>query len=211
MSERLRPLFFLAAIAGASYYVVDHRLAAGALHTVWKGAGVGLLALWAAGVARDRDGWLLAAVMALGAAGDVLLEVAGLRVGAVAFLGGHLVAIVLYLRHRRAVRAQGRAVALALLVATPLVSWLLSHDVGVALYASGLGAMAACAWMSRFPRGLVGLGVMLFVLSDWLIFARAGVLAGSVVPDLVIWPAYFGGQALIAWGVATALHEETRA
>src|SRR5687767_11964109 len=65
-----------------------------------KGAGVGFLALAAARSARDADGWLLAVVLALGATGDVLLEV-DFAAGAAAFALGHGVAILLYLRNRR--------------------------------------------------------------------------------------------------------------
>ncbi len=42
----------------------------------WKGAGVALLAVYAALKARNLDGWLICAVMAFGALGDVLLEAA---------------------------------------------------------------------------------------------------------------------------------------
>jgi uncharacterized membrane protein YhhN len=48
-----------------------------------------------------RQSRLLVAVMAFGALGDVLLETSGMTVGALAFLAGHVVAIVLYLRNRR--------------------------------------------------------------------------------------------------------------
>ena len=47
--------------------------------------------------------------------------------------------------------------------------------------------------------------MVLFVASDLLIFARLGPLAGSPLPGLLIWPTYFAGQALIAWGVVTVL------
>ena len=66
-----------------------------------KGAGVGLLAIAAACARASPDGWLLAAVLALGAAGDVLLEI-DFAAGAAAFAAGHVVAIMLYLRNRRA-------------------------------------------------------------------------------------------------------------
>jgi hypothetical protein len=36
-----------------------------------------------------------------------------------------------------------------------------------------------------------------------------GPLAGSVVPDLLVWPTYFGGQALIAWGGVMTLRATT--
>lgn len=208
--ERPRPLplFTAALVTGASYWFADGLIVPGPLQLIWKGAGVGLLAIWAASMARSRDGWLLAAVLALGALGDVLLEAAGLTVGAVAFLAGHIVAVVLYLRNRRQ-RLSGSqaAFAVALLIATPAISWLLSHDAGVALYAAGLGTMAATAWTSRFPRYRVGLGAVLFVASDLLIFARMGPLTGSVWPGQLIWPTYFAGQALIAWGVVATLEK----
>jgi uncharacterized membrane protein YhhN len=213
MSNRL--LFIAALIAGTSYYVVDHVLAPGTAAIVWKGAGVGLLALWAATQARDRAGWLIAAVLALGALGDVLLEVAGLTIGALAFLAGHLVAVGLYLAKRRAAGAADWVVAALVLIGTPVAAWLLPTDrsaaPGIALYATGLGAMAASAWLSRFPRNSVGLGALLFVISDLLIFSRIGPLSASPIPNLLIWPTYFGGQALIAWGVVATLDRTRRA
>lgn len=205
------PLFLAALLAGGSYLFADRLIAPGAAYVAWKGVGVGLLALWAALNARAFDGWLVAAVLALGATGDVLLETHGLTVGAVAFLAGHVVAVWLYRRNRR-LNPSGsqRALAIGLLVGTPFVSWLLTQDAGVTLYASGLGAMAGSAWLSRFPRYRVGIGAVLFVVSDWLIFARGGVLADSMLPKLLVWPTYFAAQALIAWGVVTTLAKGRR-
>ncbi|WP_188055010.1 lysoplasmalogenase family protein [Sphingosinithalassobacter sp. CS137] len=200
-------LFFAALAVGASYYANRWIGFEGVPAIVWKGGGVGLLALWAATLARRRDGWTIAAVLAFGAAGDVLLEAAGLTVGALAFLAGHLIAILLYLRHRE--RPLGIVALVAIAVAG--TAWLLpdarAEAPGVALYALGLGAMAGAAGISRFPV-IVPLGAALFVLSDLLIFARMGPLGGSELPGLLIWPTYFGGQALIAWGVVTRLRRE---
>lgn len=167
---------------------------------VWKGAGVALLALWAARRARSTDGWLIAIVLALGAAGDVLLEIAGLEVGAVAFLAGHVVAVALY--RRNGASWAGIVIGAA---AVAGAAWLILPGAGVAVYAIGLGAMAGGASGSRFARPFVALGAWLFVLSDLLIFARAGGLVSGVLPHLLIWPTYFDGQALIAWGVVTKL------
>jgi uncharacterized membrane protein YhhN len=77
---------------------------------------------------------------------------------------------------------------------------------GIACYAAGVGAMAGAASLGRFPR-IVAVGAWLFVVSDLLIVARLGPLAGSAIPDWLVWPTYFGGQALIAWGVVTAQAE----
>jgi len=203
-----RPILLVALVAGWSYYATHWIQVAPAIDTAWKGAGVGLLALWAAVQARSADGWLIAAALGLGALGDVLLETHGLTIGAIAFLAGHLVATLLYLRNREG--AVWQAVVIALAVAA--TAWSLPADrsaaPGIALYAAGLGAMFGSAAVSRFPQASVGLGAALFVLSDLLIFGRLGPLAQSPLPGLLIWPTYFAGQALIAWGVVRSLGNE---
>lgn len=205
-----RWLWWAAIAAGATYLPASWLLPAGPMITAWKGAGVALLALWAAQQARSLDGWLLVTVLTLGAAGDVLLEVSGLTTGALAFLAGHLVALALYARNLRPLswKADG-PIAFGRLLIIPVLAFVFPADrasaPGIALYAAGLGAMAAMAWLSAFPRSRVSLGALFFAVSDLLIFARLGPLAGSIIPDLLVWPLYFGGQALIAIGVASAL------
>lgn len=181
------------------------------LSTAWKGTGVGLLAVYAALNARSLDGWLLAAVMAFGALGDVLLETHGLITGALAFLAGHLTAIGLYLRNRRPDTAPRHLATAALIFVTITgVAYLLPPDragaAGIALYASGLAAMTACAFLSRFPRALVFAGALMFAVSDLLIFLRTGRPALDNFPmGLAVWGLYFGGQTLIALGVTRTL------
>ena len=202
----MRTILAAAILAGASYCVAAWLGWHGPAVTAWKGAGVALLALWAATCARSVDGWLLTAVMALAAAGDVLLDAVGMTAGAAAFLAGHLVAIVLYVRNRRATLTPSqRALGLVVAPLTVVAALAMTGDVSVAIYAAALGSMAATAWTSRFPRYRVGVGAMLFVASDLLIFSRAGPLAGSFAPTLLVWPLYFAGQALIATGVVATL------
>ncbi|MEI9850033.1 MAG: lysoplasmalogenase family protein [Sphingomonas sp.] len=114
--------------------------------------------------------------------GDILLETHGLTVGALAFLAGHLAAVCLYLRNRR----RPVAIALAVAAAVAVTAWLAPLDRaaawGIALYAAGLGLMAGTALTSRFPLHLVGLGALLFVFSDLMIFWRMGPLQGSPWP-----------------------------
>jgi uncharacterized membrane protein YhhN len=209
--NRVTTAVLIAAIAGGVSY-----LAAGAMdlsplvEVAWKGSGVGLLAVYAALRAKSGDGWLLAAVMAFGALGDVLLNLAGLIVGAVAFLIGHLFAITLYLRNRRPRLTRSQALlALVLVPATIVIAWLLPADragaPGIAFYAAVLALMAAAAWTSRFPRFVVGLGAVMFVLSDLLIFARLGPLSGAGWAGYGVWALYFGGQLLICLGVTRTL------
>ena len=204
-----RPWLLASLIAGISYYFVRDAAVPGLYLMAWKGAGVALLAGYALARHKGADSRQIALVMGFGALGDVLIELV-LEWGAVAFLIGHLIAIALYLRHRRAAPGLSqRAAGLALLLLVPLISFLLPADgaaaPGIALYASGLGAMAATAWTSSFPRCRVGLGAVLFVVSDLLIFARMGPLAQSALPDLLIWPLYYFGQLLICTGVVGEL------
>lgn len=210
-----RFVLYAAILAGVSYvgswFLVD--LPPG-WSTAWKGTGVSLLAIYALLQARTLDGRLLAVVMAFGALGDVLLETHGLITGALAFLAGHLVAIGLYLRNRRPALAEADwAVAAGLFVAITVVAYLLPPDrsaaPGIAFYASGLAAMTAAAWLSRFPRTLVAAGAIMFAVSDLLIFLRTGRPALDGFPmGLAVWGLYFGGQALIAVGVTRALRGE---
>lgn len=183
-----------------------------ALAIAMKGAGVGLLALAAALRARDTDGWLLAAVLALGTIGDVLLEIA-LAAGAAAFAAGHAVAILLYRRNRRPDADQKDwAVATLVLLAAAAVPGVLLQGrpeaVPFTAYALLLGAMAATAWLSRFSRGLVAVGALLFLASDMLIALRmASGLAGL---GASIWLLYYVGQLLIFLGVASSPSEMGR-
>lgn len=201
MPHRYDVLLVIAIVAATSYFVVPRDTVAPALIAMLKGSGVGFLALWAFLRTHDTDGRLIALALAFGAAGDALIEVAGLVAGAVAFLAGHIVAVWLYLTKRRA--ALGFALPIALTIA--VMAWLLPANRGMAmavtLYALALGAMTGTALTSRYPRALVGFGALLFAASDLLLFARMGPLRYSAMPDMLIWPAYFTGQLLIALGV----------
>ena len=203
----------LAILGGVSFLAANRFALPDAAMIVWKGSGVALLAVYAAMRARTLDGWLVAAVMALGATGDVLLETHGLITGAVAFLAGHLVAIALYLRNRRP-SLSGSQLLLPLLIipATVIVAYLLPNDragaPGIALYSAGLALMAATAWISRFPRLSVSLGALMFVASDLLIFARTGPLEHNPWIGFAIWALYFAGQLRICLGVVGTLAKQ---
>ena len=214
MNGMARMVFWAAIVAGTSDYFAHDLGATGPLAIVWKGAGVTLLAIWCAMQARSRDGWLIVAVMAFGALGDVLLETAGLTAGALAFVAGHVLAILLYFRNWRPHLTFSQRVLAVLVV--PLSVFIAASLVPpkdmipIAVYALFVSGMAAYAWTSRFPRYRTGIGAMMFLASDLLIFARMGVLAESSLPGMLIWPLYFGGQVLIAWGVTRTLAQDGR-
>jgi uncharacterized membrane protein YhhN len=202
-----RGLVALSLVFGLGYPLLWDHLPTPATSIAVKGAGVGLLALAAGSSARNRDGWLLALVLGLGATGDMLLEIS-LGAGAIAFAAGHSVAILLYRRHRRSDADQKDwAFAALILVAAAAVPGLLLQGRPEALpftaYALLLGAMAASAWLSRFPRGLAAAGALLFLASDMLIAVRMASDAAGLGPP--IWLLYYAGQLLIFLGVSTAL------
>lgn len=206
--DRLARWVLIASIIGGVSYV-----AAWGLHLppvqdlAWKGTGVGLLAVYAALKARSLDGWLLTAVMTFGVLGDVLLGV-NFIVGALAFLAGHAISLALYVRNRRQKMSRSQTwLAVLIIPATLALAWMLSDgDFGVASYATFLGAMAAMAWASRFPRFKVGIGALMFVASDLLIFGRMSHHVPDTLPiGLAVWGLYFFGQLLICMGVVGAL------
>ena len=194
----MNTLFIAALIAGGSYTLAAWENWGGPLSIAWKGAGVALLALWVLRSNSSREGRAMAAVLAFGALGDVLLAVS-LGMGAAAFLGGHLIATWIYTRHRAG------PIWIAPLVAAmvSIFGYTLSGSPLVAIYAAALGLMAGSATASSLPRQ-IAIGTGLFVLSDLLIFARFGPLAQSLLPTLLVWPLYFVGQALIATGAVRA-------
>ncbi|RKF23521.1 lysoplasmalogenase [Altericroceibacterium spongiae] len=198
------------AVALAFYY-----LRAGPMPELYllplKGAAVGLLAIYAFMRHSSADARLLVWVMAFGALGDMVLMI-DMEVAGWLFFGGHLLAMALYLRHRPAHLTRSRKiVAVALLLVTPLMCWLLPADRGVAssfgLYGLAMGGMAAAAWASDFPRYRVGAGAVLFVISHCLWIAGMGPLSGSMAQDIFVWPVYYLGQFLICTGVIQTLRK----
>jgi uncharacterized membrane protein YhhN len=203
-------LILLASIVAAGGYYFAREMALNPVALIaWKGAGVGLLAAYALLWREFADFRLLALIMALSAAGDMVLEV-NFQLGALCFLASHIAAIALYFRHRREAHSPSQKIAaVSLLLLTPAIAFLLPADrtlaSGVALYALPLGGMACAAWLSSFPRYRVGIGAVLFVISDLLILAEMGPLADSPLPGLLIWPTYYAGQFLICTRVASTL------
>ena len=90
-----------------------------------------------------------------------------------------------------------------------IAAFRMTASLGVALYAVALGAMAAAAQVSRFPRGWVGLGALMFMASDLLLLARDGLLGGAPWIGTAAWSLYFAGQALVCLGVVRSLRRDS--
>lgn len=204
-----RPWLLASLIAGISYFFVMDDPIGGRWLMLWKGAGVALLAMYAAQRGKGLDGALIALVMAFGAAGDVALE-ASFLIGGALFAVAHVIAIALYWRNRRESTTGSQKLAgLALLFVTPLIAGVMTFPLPnwqiATTYSALVGAMAAAAWTSRFPRYRVGIGAVLFVASDLLIFAAESGHMSRDETGWLIWPLYYGGQFLIATGVVQTL------
>jgi len=205
-----RPLLLASMAAALAYFVLRQSPLVPELWLVpLKGAGVGLLAIYAWLRFTDNDARLLTAMFVLAALGDMAIEWDFIA-GALLFFGYHMVAIGLYLRHpREAASGSQKAAAVTMLLATPAIFWLLPADRAMAwptaLYGFALGGMAGCAWLSAFSRYRVGIGAVLFLVSDLLIVAGMGPLMGERLHQWLIWPLYYLGQLLICLGLGQTL------
>lgn len=204
--------FLLASIAAA---IAFYYLRWGAWPELYlipvKGAAVALLAVYMWMRHSSPDARLMTWAFGAASLGDMAIEI-DRTAGGLLFFAYHVMALGVYLRNRReSLTPSQKWTAAAMLLLTPLIAWLLPADraqaVNLALYALALGAMAASAWASTFPRYRVGAGAGLFLLSDLLLAAELGPLQGSIVPQIVAWPAYYVGQLLIATGIAQTLRK----
>ena len=123
-----RPWLLLSLLASITYYFVSDAPIPGLYLMLWKGLGVGFLAVFAFVRHHSFDGRLIGGAMTLGAIGDMLIEI-DMIYGAVAFLIGHVIAIALYARHRRAsITFSQRLFALLLVPCVVLIAWALPID-----------------------------------------------------------------------------------
>ena len=206
-----RPWLLVSLAAALAFYVLRDDGLGGTWLILLKGSACAFLAIYALMRHSSTDARLLALYLALCAMADMALEL-WFVVGGGLFFAAHLAGISLYMNNRRKhVATSQKLLAALLLTGTPLICWLLSGDPAIGLYGLALGGMAAGAWASRFPRYRVGMGAVLFVISDFLIFAGMGPLEGSPAAQALVWPIYFLGQFLIATGVIRTLRGELKA
>jgi hypothetical protein len=198
----------LSIIAAAAYYFLQDSALGGIWVAAIKASAVGSLAIYALRRGQGPSAKLLALALGIAAFADAAIQFS-LEIGGLAFFAAHVAAIVLYLRYpRQQTSPSQKMLAVTLLIGTPLIAWLVSGSWHVGVYAVSLGGMAACAWMSRFTRYRVGLGAVLFVISDWLLFSRYGPWELGGYPEMGVWPIYYLGQFLIATGVVQTLRHE---
>jgi uncharacterized membrane protein YhhN len=181
-----------------------------ALRTLVKTAATGALAVLAY---LQGGGPLLAVALALCAIGDAFL--AGdpkrwLPFGLAAFLAGHLVYGLLFWRERGPAAAHFWVVAPLVALAAGAMLARLWDALGplkpaVIAYVLAIVAMVATSLLLPPLRWPATVGALAFMTSDAILsfdLFKGAKLAGSTrLTAWAVWFLYFGGQALIAWGM----------
>jgi len=179
-----------------------------------KGLAVAPLAVMAFRVLRKAersslDSHILASALALSCVGDVLLQLSFRRYffhALGAFLLAHIAYVLLFTRNwprpLRPSLAQVAFVVLVLAYDVMMFAWL-SSALGRLLvpglvYASALTAMTVSAILAGFPRPLVWIGALLFLISDSLL--ATGFKVRIPLAAFLIWPTYYLGQYGITIG-----------
>lgn len=222
MSHVISPILAGAALLAALTYwlLYCRRDDPGLTGAAVKAISTALLAaiLWTA-VVLGQGLWTIALGLTLGALGDWFLARRGeaaFLAGMAAFAAGHL-AYALGLWQRSAeigfdgINAIEAAALVALLILLASTEVWLAPQTGalrwpVRGYVGMIGAMGAVLILLPVHEGGMGtlrFGGALFILSDLLLALRLFVVKDKARQDvlsLTLWPAYWLGQALIAFG-----------
>jgi uncharacterized membrane protein YhhN len=203
-------LWGVAGVCAALYGGVLVERPPSVLRTLVKTLATGALAVLAY---LEGGGPLLAIALALCAIGDAFLAgdpERGLPFGLAAFLAGHLVYVLLFWRERGAVDAIFWASAPLIGLAAAVMLWRLWPSLGpmkpaVTAYVAAIVAMVTLSLMLPRLRWPAAAGALAFMSSDAILsfdLFKGAKLAGS--PRLTAWAVwflYFGGQAMITWGM----------
>lgn len=206
------------AAAVAYWLVFAARTVKGTAGALVKTASTALIAVLMLAMPAGGWFWLIPAGLALGALGDLLLALGGTQrflAGVAAFGLGHLAYAAGLLWRSGEIGFDGitlpEALALALLLAllASTEAWLAPRTGDlrppVRGYVGLIGLMGITAVLLPAHDGQleVRLGAGLFILSDLMLALQLFVVKSPGLHRtlaLALWPAYWLGQALIAWG-----------
>ncbi len=184
--------------------------------TSCKGLTVALFALAAITWRHDLTGYLASLAFLACATGDVLILLPisdAFQHALKAVSVGHVLFIIVFLVNRESMQdissVKARVASLLWSVMIVLLFFAYPHirdaDTLVTSHVIAMAVMVTTALMSRFPGLLVGLGAVLYLLSDSLLLAVQldfEPLTGyQGVVDLVVWALYIAGQVLLLMGI----------
>lgn len=186
------------------------------LDTAVKGCAVGFLALFALSRVGPLDVILLVPALTAHTLGDLFitgnipgfLGDAGLVPAILAFAAGHILYSVIFVLNLTAFESLSfiriQAAALLMGIAGFALYWFWPQidlqPVLVQVYSGVLIVMALFALLSRYPIFMVGVGALLYVISDSLLGATL-FMDMSHGLDIAVWPTYYVGQLLITLGI----------
>lgn len=208
-----RPFLFLSLIVAITYPVSFYINMPDLVMIAWKMAAVGCLALYALRNHHHGNFLILAAILSFYALGDGLIEF-DIIWGAVSFSMGHVIAIYLFSRYRRPrLSPSQKTLALIIPILVPSIAYITATtptDSGfnAALYSFLLSLMAAMAWSSAFPRYRTGLGAILFIISDLLLFSRFKIGDNNIILNLSVWYSYYFGVFLMTTGIVQTIRKK---
>lgn len=198
--------FVMAVIYGGGWYPSEWLWPA-----IVKGSAVGLLAVFVLISMQSINHFMLLLALIASVGGDVLLAIPhenSFTRGLTSFLIAHVIFIGLYLKNRMLAEdltaLRVRIAALLWAVAAIAAYFLYPHlgdmMIPVFVYSAVLTAMASTALISKYPIKLVGLGALLFVVSDAVLGARQFMDVPAFL-DYVVWSTYYLAQLLMTLGV----------
>jgi uncharacterized membrane protein YhhN len=176
-----------------------------------KASGIGFLALFVLVTSQTSNHLILLLALLLSLAGDVLLAIpaeASFLRGLSAFLAAHIIYTILFLKNRLTYgNTSGLRIRISALlwIAVGLVMFLTYPKLGemlipVAVYSVVLTLMATTALMSRFPIKMLGLGAILFIISDSFLGAET-FLNFTLGSPYIVWTTYYLAQLFITLSV----------
>lgn len=192
-----------------AYYLLGDSSLGGLYLMGLKGTAIACLAVYAMLRHPGADARMLGVSLAFSALAVVLIDIDPAWALAL-FFGSHVAALGLFLRNRRRdASGSQKGAALALLVFVPVIVGAIGQGLAawtaLAIHALVLAAMAASAWISRFPRYRVGMGALMATFAQILAVGAFANPALGLIALWVAWPAYYIGQFLIATGVVQRL------
>lgn len=198
-----RPWLAASLIAATAFAWLQDSALPGLYLLVLAFAPYALLAAYAGLRHRGRDTRTLATMLVLLGAGWAIAPLWP-SIAAIVLWLGFLAGLGLFLGHRTLVPAPDRKVAaVALLLGTPTL-FTVAAGTGFLFFGLALGAMAASAWVSTFPRGRTATGATLVVVGTLLAITEAPGDTARLLAWLA-WPVAYVGSMILATGVTGEL------
>jgi hypothetical protein len=204
-----RPWLLASLAVAIAYYVLKDADFPGVYLLSLEAGALLMISFYAVVRHHGTDSRMLAGALAAAGVGVVVVELYTYA-GALILIAGNVLAIGLFIRHRRVfLEPSQKVAAVALLALVPLICWRLPLDREAApfigIYGLSLGGMAGAALTSTFSRNRVGIGALLCVGAGILGIAGQGVLAGNALTQLFYWPLFYIGHFLVCIGVTKML------